>query len=92
MTFNIIIVSRIDYSVKNHTKKTYYTSSYFVSKTSYFYIFDLASDFSTLKMTLEQQNNTINGFFRKKSHEKEVLHIFLALFIENGNFAYLILK
>ena len=32
-------------------------------------------------MTLNHQNNTINGFFRQKFHEKEVLHMLLALII-----------
>ena len=27
-----------------------------------------------------------------KSHEKEVLHMFLALFVKNGNFVHLTLK
>ena len=30
--------------------------------------------------------------FQTKSHEKEVLHMFLAWFVKNGNFAYLTLK
>ena len=38
-------------------------------------------------MTLNQQNNTINGF--TKSHEKEVAYYtFLALFVKNGIFAW----
>ena len=45
----IKIVSRIDYSVKNHVKKMHYTSSYFVSKISYFYILTLEMTFRPWK-------------------------------------------
>ena len=32
--------------------------------------FDLGNDLSTMKMTLGQQNNTINGFFRQNHMKK----------------------
>ena len=49
---------------------------------------------STLKLTLDQQNNTIGAYihFQIKSHVKEVLHMFLSLFVENCIFASLTLK
>ena len=43
-------------------------------------------------MTLSHQNNTIIGFFGQKSHEKEVLHTFLASFAKKDIFFYLTLK
>ena len=43
-------------------------------------------------MTLDQQNNTINRFFRQNPMTEEALHIILALFVENSIFAYLNLK
>ena len=36
----------------------------------------------TLKMTLNHKNKAINGFFHSKSHEKEVLHMLPALFVQ----------
>ena len=36
----------------------------------------------TLKMTLNHKNKGINGFFHSKSHEKEVLHMLPALFVQ----------
>ena len=43
-------------------------------------------------MTLNEQHNTIIWLFRWKSHEKEVLHTFLASFVKNDIFSYLTLK
>ena len=63
----------------------------FCFKKIIFLHFDLWNDLSTLKMTLNQQNNT-KWIFQTKSHEKEVLHMFLAWFVKNDNFAYLTLK
>ena len=37
--------------------------------------FDLGHDLSTLKMTLDQQNNTINGFFRQNHIKKGITHV-----------------
>ena len=42
-------------------------------------------------MTLDHQNINIMHF-QTKSHEKEVLHMFLSLIVKNGIFAYLTLK
>ena len=36
----------------------------------------------TLKMTFNHKNKAINGFFHLKSHEKEVLHMLPALFVQ----------
>ena len=47
-------------------------------------LFDLEMEFLTLKMTLNHKNNARNG-----SHENEVLHLFLASFVEKS---YLTLK
>ena len=43
-------------------------------------IFDLL----TLKMTLNDVNNTRNELPLSKSHENEVLHLFLASFVEKS--------
>ena len=43
-------------------------------------------------MTYSNANNTIKGFSSHKSHENGVLHIFLALFVNNCIFAYATLK
>ena len=57
-----------------------------------FYTFDLGIDFLTLKMTLNlkmtfhHRNNTITGFSSKKSHRKEVLHLFVVLYVTNPIF------
>ena len=40
----------------------------------------------TLKMTLNNKNKAINGFSHSKSHEKEVLHILPALFVQKWYF------
>ena len=45
----------------------------------------------TLKMTLNPQNNTINGF-SSQNPMKKVLQMFLALLVKNDIFTYLILK
>ena len=63
----------------------------FCFKKIIFLHFDLWNDLSTLKMILNQQNNT-KWIFQTKSHEKEVLHMFLAWFVKNDKFAYLTLK
>ena len=42
-------------------------------------------------MTLDHQYNTVMHF-QSKSHEKKVLHMFLALIVKNCIFAYLTLK
>ena len=42
----------------------------------------------TLQMTLNHQNNTLQS----TTHEKDILHIFLALFVKKYIFPYLILK
>ena len=54
---------KIDGEALKRDGETYYTSSYFVS---YFYIFDVGIDLSSLKMILDHQNNIINGFFSVK--------------------------
>ena len=46
-------------------------------------------DFLTLQMTLSHRNNTKNGLPKLKSHENDVLHLFLASFVEKS---YLTLK
>ena len=46
-------------------------------------------DFLTLQMTLSHRNNTRNGLPKLKSHENDVLHLFLASFVEKS---YLTLK
>ena len=56
------------------------------------FVFDRGNALSALKMTLDHQNNTINGFFRQNPTKKEVLHMFLALFVKKRIFAYLTLK
>ena len=47
-------------------------------------------DLSTLMMTFNNQNSTINGLFnqnhtksRSKSHEKDIKHLFLFVFLKN---------
>ena len=40
----------------------------------------------TLKMTLNHKNKAINGFSNSKSHEKEVLHMLPALFVQQWYF------
>ena len=45
-----------------------------------------------MKMTLNLQNNTMNGFSGQHLMKKEALHMFLALFVKNVIFAYLTLK
>ena len=47
---------------QHHKKKTYYTSSYFSFLKLMFLHFDLGIDLTTLRMILNPQNNTINGF------------------------------
>ena len=37
-------------------------------------------------MTFNHQNNTISGFSSKKSHRKEVLHLFVVLSVTNHIF------
>ena len=62
----------------------------------FFYTFDLGIDFltskMTLKMTFNHKNNTINGCSNKKSHRKEVLHLFLELSVTNHSFRLLDLE
>ena len=55
-------------------------------------IFDLEIDILIKRITSNQQKNTRNSFFLTKSHEKEVLQLFLALFVKSHIFAYLTLK
>ena len=50
-------------------KKTYYTSSYFSFFKLMFLHFD-HFDLTTLRMTLNPQNNTINGFFDQNPMKK----------------------
>ena len=46
----------------------------------------------TLKMTLNNQNNIRYGMPSQNCMTKEALHMFLALLVKNGHFAYLTLK
>ena len=46
----------------------------------------------TLKMTLNNQNTIRYVIPSQNCMTKEVLHMFLALLVKNGNFAYLTLK
>ena len=81
------IVAEIDYSVKmifvfvkNHT-------STFWPRNWHFHDLELKlSLHMTLKMTLNYKNKAINGFFHSKSHEKEVLHMLPALFVQKWYF------
>ena len=69
-----------------------------------FYIFYLRNDLLTLKISLDRQNNTTNGFFRqnriningcfRQNPKKKRYYtiMFLALFVKKGTFAYLTLK
>ena len=57
-----------------------------------FHTFYLGIDFTTLKMTLNLQNNTINELSGQNPMKKEVLHMFLALLVKNDIFAYITLK
>ena len=43
----------------------------------------------TLKMTFNHQNNIVNGFSSKKSHRKEVIHLFVVLSVTNHIFRLL---
>ena len=55
------------------------------------FVLNLVNDLSITKMTLDYQYNTVMHF-QTKSHEKEVVHMFLALIVKNCIFAYLNLK
>ena len=70
----------------SHEENALYFFLFFVLKTNVFLHFDLGIVLTTLKMTLNPQNNTINGF------SKEVLHIFLTLLVKHDIFAYLTLE
>ena len=61
----------------------------FICLKRYFCLYDLEMDCLTLQMTLSHRNNTRNGLPKLKSHENDVLHLFLASFVEKS---YLTLK
>ena len=92
------IVAEIDYSVKmiSERRTTSLLLFVFVENRIFFHFWPRNWHFHdlelklplqmTLKMTLNHKNNTINGFFHSKSHEKEVLHMLLALFVQKWYF------
>ena len=53
----------------------------------YFLLVYFEIDLLTLKMTLNNQNNFRLCNAQSKLHEKEVLHMFLASFVKNSDFA-----
>ena len=78
------------FSSQNPLKTRYYTcSKRCLLKMIFFRLLDLEIDLLTLKMTLNNQNNFRNGLPSQNHITNEVLHLFLASFVEN---AYLTFK
>ena len=84
---------------QNHMKMRYYTCSWLYLLKNHIwpwnigghFVLNLVNDLSTSMMTLDHRHNAVMHF-QTKSHEKEVLHMFQALIVKNGIFAYLTLK
>ena len=89
-------VAEMDYSVKISKRRLHVFCYLFLLKIVFFYFWPRNWHFHdlelklplqmTLKMTLNHENNTINGFSHSKTHEKEVLHMLLALFVQKWYF------
>ena len=85
MTSNHQYNTRYGLFRQNHIKHILHFLLFVFVENHIFYTFDLGIDFLTLNMTLKitfnHQNNTINGFSNKNSHRKEVLHLFVVLYV-----------
>ena len=92
----------MDFSTQNHTRKRYYTcSQLYLFKNDIFthltlkstfrpwrwpWIIQLISEMGGRFLWYLYKNKAINGFFHTKSHEKEVLHMLPALFVQKWYF------
>ena len=96
MTFNHQNNTRNGLFSQNYIKHILHFLLFVFVEKHIFHTFDLGIDILTLKMTLKMtlnhQNNTINGFSRQKSHRKEVLHMFVVLSVTNHIFRLLDLE
>ena len=71
----------------SHEKDVLHFFLFLFLEINVFLHFDLGIDLTTLKMTLNPQNNTINGYSSQNPMKKEVLHMFLVLLVKNDIFA-----
>ena len=87
------IVAEVDYSVKMISKRCTtrlllfvfvknHSFTFLTSELTFSYLEMKLSLQMTLKMTLNHKKKGINRFFDSKSHEKEVLHMLSALFVQ----------
>ena len=92
MTLNNNILLEMGLCCQKHSKTTYYICFILYLLKIIFFMLDFENDLLTLHMTLTDQTNHRNRLSKQNKILKDVLHLFLILFVKNHISTFYILK